>query len=283
MRHSSKFTYVFWYAAFVLLFMLVIDVSADDVPPPCVSAVVPECAAPSETVSLAGHGFGAQNVTVWVGDQMAEVLKATGHSAEFLVPLGAPPGITSIRAENPGGQGGTIDFQVKGPEICGNNIDDDCDGGIDEVDECPLASIEIDTSPSDITLAPGGVGNISTNVTFTTTGADPFTIAVTQQVVALSGPISISPNVVGEFVSSTNKATVDNQEITALSDGVYEITITAEIVETGTMVSAVARVTVELGPEGLPLRITITDPQGGTNKMSFSDWNGVEAPPEEVD
>jgi len=216
-------------------------------------------------VSLAGHGFGAQNVTVRVGDQIAEVLKATGHSAEFLVPLGAPPGITSITVENPGGQGGTIDFQVKGPEICGNGIDDDCDGGVDEVEECPLASIEIDTSPFDIGLAPGEVGNISTTVTFTAADSDPFTIAVTQQVVALSGPpggISISPNVVGGFVSSTDKATVDNQEITALSDGVYEITTTAEIVETGDMVSAVARVTVESILQTLSLGAPGSDPGG---------------------
>jgi subtilisin family serine protease len=216
-------------------------------------------------VSIAGHGFGAQNVTIWVGNQMAEILKATGHTAEFLVPLDAPPGITSITVENPGGQGGTIHFQVKGPEICGNGIDDDCDGGIDEVEECPLASIEIDTSPFDIGLAPGEMGNISTTVTFTAADTDPFTIAVTQQVVALSGSpggISISPNVVGGFVSSTDKATVDNQEITALSDGVYEITTTAEIVETGAMVSAVARVTVESISQTLSLGAPGSDPGG---------------------
>ncbi|MBW2637166.1 MAG: S8 family serine peptidase [Deltaproteobacteria bacterium] len=265
MRHFSKFTYVFWCAAFVLLFMLVINVSAGDVPPPRVSAVAPECAAPGETVSLAGHGFGAQNVTIWVGDQIAEIVKATGHSAEFLVPLDAPPGITSITVENPGGQGGTINFQVKGPEICGNNIDDDCDGGIDEVEECPLASIEIDTSPFDIGLAPGEVGNISTTVTFTAAGSDPFTIAVTQQVVVLSGPpggISISPNVVGGFVSSTDHATVDNQEITALSEGVYEIKTTAEIVETGEVVSDVVLVTVESISQTLSVGIPGSDPGG---------------------
>ncbi len=110
------------------------------------------------------------------------------------------------------------------------------------------AQVDIETSPFDIALTPGGVGNISTNVTFITTDSDLFTIDVTQQVVALSGAaggISIFPNVVGGFMSSTDKTTVDNQEITALSDGVYEITTTAEIIETGEIVSAVARVTVE--------------------------------------
>jgi len=110
------------------------------------------------------------------------------------------------------------------------------------------AQINIETSPFDIALTPGDVGNISTNVTFITADSDLFTIDVTQQVVTLSGTaggISIFPNVVGGFMSSIDKTTVDNQEITALSDGVYEITTTAEIIETGEIVSAVARVTVE--------------------------------------
>jgi len=44
--------------------------------------------------------------------------------------------------------------------------------------------------------------------------------------------------------------------------------------------SGVNRVTIELGPNNLPKKITITDPQGGTNEMSFSDWQGNETPPD---
>ncbi len=44
--------------------------------------------------------------------------------------------------------------------------------------------------------------------------------------------------------------------------------------------SGVARVTIELGPDNLPQKITITDPQDGTNEMSFVDWQGKRAPPD---
>jgi subtilisin family serine protease len=67
---------------------------------------------------------------------------------------------------------------------------------------------------------------------------------------------------VGGFVSSTDKATVDNQEITALSDGVYEITTTAKIVDTGEVVTAVARVTVESISQTLSLGVPGSEPGG---------------------
>lgn len=264
MRPSSTFTNVLGRAAFLVLFMLAAG-NAPAEEPPRVSAIAPACAAPGETVSLAGHGFGAQNVAVVVGDRTAEILKATGHGADFLVPPGVLPGLTSVTVTNPGGQGGSIAFQVRGPEVCGNNIDDDCDGSVDEVAECPLASIRIDTTPFDITLSPGEVGNISTTVAFATTGSAPYTVAVTQQVAALSGPaggIGVFPGVGGGFTSSTNKATVDNQEVEALSNGVYEITTTARILETGEVVSDVARITVATSRQAISVGVPGSDPGG---------------------
>lgn len=267
MKHLFKGNYVIGGTALlVLAAVLSPDVSADENgPPPRVLAVAPSCALPGETVSLAGRGFGAHNVSIDVGGLIAEVLQATGHNAEFIVPPTSPPGFTTVTAVNPGGEGGVIDFQVEGAEICGNGIDDDCDGGIDEVDECPLASIEIDTSPFDLALAPGETGNISTSVSFTTTGSDPFTIVVTQQIAELSGPvggISISPGVVGGFVASMDHATVDNQEVTAISNGKYEITTIAEVVETGELVSAVALVTVESALQGISVGLPGSVPGG---------------------
>jgi subtilisin family serine protease len=264
MRHYFNPTHFLRNTAFVFLIMLASNVSAAK-NSPRLSAITPGCAAPGETVSIEGRGFGAKNVAVTVGILPAEVSQATGHSAEFTVPTDAQPGFTSVTTLNPGGQGDSIDFQVKGSEVCGNEIDDDCDGGVDEVDECPLASVEIDTSPFDITLAPGETGNISTGVSFTAPSSEDFTIEVTQQIVALSGDsngISISPDVVGGFISSTDKYTVDNQEITAYSDGVYEITTTAEIVETGESVSSAARVTVTSNSQTFALGIPGSIPSG---------------------
>lgn len=226
--------------------------------PPRVTAIAPSCAAPGAKALLSGHGFGAQNITIMVGNYFAQVLKATGNTAEFLVPTNSLPGFTKVTAINPGGQTGSLSFQVKGTEICANGIDDDCDGLIDEPDECPLAAIEVETSPFDIKLKPGEKGNISTSVSFVSSGTTPFTTAVTQQIVALSGSssgISIAPNVGSGFVSTTDKATVNNQEITALSDGVYEIITTAKIVETGKTATTKARVTVDANPQKLSLGV----------------------------
>jgi subtilisin family serine protease len=245
--------------------LFVANVIADEESPTRISAIAPNCAAPGEEVSLAGYGFGAQNVMIDVGGETADVLKATGHSAEFLVPSTVLPGFTTVTTVNPGGQEGVIEFQVKGDEICGNNIDDDCDGVIDEVDECPLASIEIDTSPFDLNFSPGEMGNISTTVSFSTTDSTPFTISVTQQIITLSGPdggIIISPSVGSGFISSSDKATVDNQEISALLDGVYEITTKAEVIETGEIVSSKVRVTVNSVQENLKIGAPGSEPGG---------------------
>lgn len=261
MKHHFNPTHFLRNTAFVFLIMLASNVSAAN-NSSRLSAITP-----GETVAIEDRGFGAKNVSITVGELSAEVLQATGHSAEFAVPSDSQPGFTTVTAVNPGGQGGSIDFQVKGAEVCGNDVDDDCDGEIDEADACPAvsSSITVDTSPFDFTLAPGEQGNISTGVSFTAPSSENFTIEVTQQVVVLSGDsggISISPDVVGGFSSSTDKATVDNQEIIAYSDGVYEITTTAKIVETGETTSSVARVTVESDSQTLALGAPGMDPDG---------------------
>lgn len=266
MKHHFNPTHFLRNTAFIFLIMLASNVSAAN-NSSRLSAITPGCAGPGETVAIEGRGFGAKNVSITVGGLSAEVLQATGHSAEFVVPAESQPGVTTVTAVNPGGQGGSIDFQVKAEEVCGNDVDDDCDGEIDEADACPAvsSSIVVDTSPFDFTLAPGEQGNISTGVSFTAPSSESFTIEVTQQLVALSGDasgISISPDVVGGFSSSTDKATVDNQEIIAYSDGVYEITTTAKIVQTGETASSVARVTVASNSQTLAVGAPGMDPDG---------------------
>ncbi len=42
----------------------------------------------------------------------------------------------------------------------------------------------------------------------------------------------------------------------------------------------VARLEVEMGPDGLPARVTILDPQGATNRLQFHRWRSEPDPPE---
>src|SRR5262249_7642468 len=68
-------------------------------------------------------------------------------------------GVTTVTATNPGGQTGSIAFRVKGVEICGNQIDEDCDGQINDLDVCvsvnhePSANAGVDqTAPVGTTV-----------------------------------------------------------------------------------------------------------------------------------
>jgi hypothetical protein len=97
-----------------------------------IDSITPSCAGPGEQVIITGNGFGAENVKITIGGAPAQVVSATGNEATFIVPQGVSPGLTTVAATNPGGQTGTISFQVKGPEICGNSIDDNCNGASDE-------------------------------------------------------------------------------------------------------------------------------------------------------
>jgi hypothetical protein len=65
-----------------------------------------------DAVAITGNGFGGPNVRVTVGGVAAQVVSATGSSATFVVPNGAPLGQTTVRATNPGGQFGEIGFIV---------------------------------------------------------------------------------------------------------------------------------------------------------------------------
>ncbi|MBI3304521.1 MAG: PKD domain-containing protein [Deltaproteobacteria bacterium] len=101
-----------------------------------ISSITPSCADVGEPVTITGNGFGAQNVTITVGGVVAPLVNAYGNRVTFLVPAGASPGITTVTATNPGGQVGSIAFRVKRGEICGNQVDEDCDSQIDDPDVC---------------------------------------------------------------------------------------------------------------------------------------------------
>jgi len=77
-----------------------------------IDSISPSCASVGAQVTITGHGFGAHNVTIDVGGVPAQIVAANGHSATFIVPVGAPLGSTTVTATNPGGHTGSIGFKV---------------------------------------------------------------------------------------------------------------------------------------------------------------------------
>jgi hypothetical protein len=102
-----------------------------------IKTIKPSCAAVGQTVTLTGSGFGATNLTITVGGVTASHVSATGNQATFVVPAGVSPGVVAITATNPGEHSGSIAFRVKGGEVCDNQVDEDCDGQIEDADVCP--------------------------------------------------------------------------------------------------------------------------------------------------
>jgi hypothetical protein len=101
-----------------------------------ISSITPSCAGMGEQVTITGNGFGAQTVVIRVGGVQAQLVSAFGNHVTFIVPAGAPAGVTIVDATNPGGHIGSIAFHVKEREICGNQVDEDCDGQVDDPDTC---------------------------------------------------------------------------------------------------------------------------------------------------
>jgi hypothetical protein len=97
-------------------------------------------------------------------------------------------------------------------EICGNKIDDDCDGKIDELEDCPNFVPPIVTCPADISTAP------LTTVTLAGTGSDPDGGAVTYLWTVTSRPTG----------STSQPATPTSATTTFFVDlaGTYTITLT---------------------------------------------------------
>jgi len=77
-----------------------------------IDSIAPSATARGELVTITGIGFGARNVHISVAGVPAVVQAATGNSATFRVPHGAPPGPTIVVATNPGGRSGSIPFTV---------------------------------------------------------------------------------------------------------------------------------------------------------------------------
>jgi len=154
-------------------------------PPPVVQAanaarifsISPACAGPGDQVTITGNGFGSQNVIIHVGGTLnsqeqvvgglvAQLVSANGNHAVFIIPTGAPSGVTVVYATNPGGHTGSIGFRVQGPEICGNGTDDNCNGIVDDpatctpVNHAPVANAGPDqTAPVGTTIYLNGTAS----------------------------------------------------------------------------------------------------------------------------
>jgi subtilisin family serine protease len=248
----------------VLLFSLAFDASADFGPLPLVSEVAPSCAAPGEKVSIAGIGLGAKNVSITVAGTSAVILQATGHSAEFTVPS-VPTGITKVTATNPGGQSGAIDFQVKGSEICGNNFDDNCDGEVDEIDECPIIALAID-APNKYNLKEGETKNISYTVNLQT--PDLKTVAFTQMIEPQNGGLSLTSDAPTSWQSDSDIAWVVNGTLSGNAPGIYKIKTIATI--QGTSVTATAETLVEVTPADLISQVYVSPPSADPDGVAIS-------------
>jgi hypothetical protein len=79
-----------------------------------VDAIAPAAAKIGDRVTLTGHGFGAHNIRVAVGNIRATVVAASGHRVTFIVPRGLSAGPTTVIVRNPGGRSSSIAFTVLG-------------------------------------------------------------------------------------------------------------------------------------------------------------------------
>src|SRR5437773_843265 len=152
------------------LFLLTLAIAAGmcSVPPAAfaaachISSISPVCAAVGDAVTLTGNGFGAANIRVTVGGVTAQVISASGKKVTFRVPAAVPSGLTTVTATNPGGQTDSIALQVKGPEICGDAVDNDCDGQIDEPEACqPVNKPPVAAAGPDQTVVVGTTVHLS--------------------------------------------------------------------------------------------------------------------------
>ena len=183
--------------------------------------IAPSCAGPGDTVQITGNGFGAHNVRIYVGGQetghgiitggiQAQVVSATGNRATFIVPATATPGVSIVWAVNPGNHAGSIAFRAKQGEVCGNQIDEDCDGVINDVDACqPINHPPVSDAGSDKTYPVGTLVQLDGTGSSDPDG-QPLTFAWTMvskpatSIATLSNPSSVTPSftidVFGDYV-----------------------------------------------------------------------------------
>lgn len=100
-------------------------------------SIAPSCTTIGSNVTLKGRGFGGKKTQVTVNGISATIIKGTGRQIDFVVPAGLASGVATVTAtDNTQKRSASVALRVKGPEICGNTIDEDCDSQIDDPDVC---------------------------------------------------------------------------------------------------------------------------------------------------
>ena len=193
-----------------------------------IRTITPACAAAPSRVRITGNGFGSANLRVTVDNVPVTVTSATGNQATFVVPLGVASGVVTVTATNPGGQSGSIALRVQGPEVCGNQVDEDCDGQIEDADAC--ASVN---HPPVSQAGPGQTQPVGTTVQLDGTGStDPDGNPLTFTWTFLSTPANSTATLSGANTStpsfSIDKAGTYTVQLT-VSDGSLSSTDTVVI------------------------------------------------------
>ncbi len=215
--------------------------------------VEPACAEIGETGYVEGNGFGAKNVTIVVDGIEAEVIKATGHDASFVVPEELTPGPIEVVVTNPGGRIATINWVVCGFDCSAIDCDDGNECTTDSCD--PVVEECLYTPVGDGTACDFG-GEIGTCVS----GLCEISFPCTEQgildaIAAGGGPHTFDCN--GPTVVTTQAEIVIDNDV--ILDGEGDLTVDGDLKHR--VFSVPAGITTEL--RGLEVTRGNTTQRGG--------------------
>jgi len=117
---------------------------------PRITGLSPSCVARGANFQLTLANFDRTSpLTVKVGGVGATIVSHTNLSSTtkklvVTVPQTAPPGLTTVTVSNTKSQSASKTLRVRQAEICGNGVDDDCNGRVDDRDgsgrSCPIVN-----------------------------------------------------------------------------------------------------------------------------------------------
>ncbi len=192
-----------------------------------IKSIFPSCTTIGSSVTLKGRGFGGNKAWVTVGGKPAKVTRATNKLLVFLVPAGLSPGVVPVTVTNPQRYTASSVLRIKGSEICGNTIDEDCDAQIDDPDVCsvvnrpPIANAGPDqTAPVGATVQLNGSGS-SDNDGDLLTYQWTLTARPTGSTATITTPTAINPSLTLDKAGSyTARLVVNDGKVSSTADTV---------------------------------------------------------------